>query len=273
MDNTSIILGATSGVFAVTGLIFKLVSLNTNKKLEFVRNATPLNEDQIKDTNNTIKPIFLSTILQSDNPVILKYSNAEWIYVKNYIYNQHRTKRISKQDYKFASKTVTTVDTSEFDDLEHRKTKIYQALINKVCGIDICNLLPIIVNEYGTEIKVQKPKENREDKTFLEKVYDSIPQNVSVTETSCTIDMKPEYVGDVHKRHGILKDNSQYLIIGNFNGKEILTDDNLIIKRNKNINDVVTSLEFKKAVNNTAGNVSLVASAGFLVGCIIKSKL
>jgi len=76
--------------------------------------------------------------------------------------------------------------------------------------------------------------------------------------------MKPTFVGKLYKRSGLVNDNSLYLIIGNYNGKEFILNDNLIIERNKTIQNVIDSIENTSKITNYVSNGALLTSAFLL---------
>lgn len=268
----NIISSIASGLFGLTGIILKYVTRETDQQIKFVESA--INIEEAPKNNYSVRPCYVSTVLDTKEPITLKFSETKWLNVVNKVYHLHSTKTYSKKDFIIVNINFTTFGASNSTRLEHRKTECHTVELEEVHGIKLDNLLPVLVDKLGEEEVLLKHKdESNYNPGFFEKLYNNIPQNVNVSDTSFTIDMKPTYVGDIHKRRGIKCDNSQYLVIGNFNGREFISDDKLIFRKNKNVNEVCDELENKKSTLNFLSNGSFVICGIILTRLFINSRL
>lgn len=268
MDNKNGI-AIASGLLGAVGVICKLVKCDTDEKIKFINTTTQLKNATPSDS--TIRPVYLNTILKTDEPVILKLQDIKWFHVTDKIYNVHAIQHFTKQDLTIFNGKFTFLDTCKEKTYEHKKTVTQSAPLNKTNGIDISNLLPTITQKYAATTVKFKPKDlSCEDPGFFDNLFGT---TITSTPNSTTISTKPKFVGTEYRRTGLPVDNSQYLIIGNFNGTQFIKDDNLMIERNKNIETVVDKLKTSSSIFGFAANSSFILSGLCLAGYIIQSRL
>lgn len=278
MNNNNHLNEWLSVTFLIIGGIFKLISLEKKKQVKFIQSATNLNEVS-KPKHQTIIPSILFTNLNPVLPITLKHDDkTSWICVNENVYFVHNCRQYKKQDHQMFNQQISTYEANEYKELQYittnsHNTQIKLLNINNKC-IDLNNLLPIISHKFEKSVETFQPRpQKQEEQGILNKLLSEIPRNISNTENSLTIDMKPTFVGKLYKRSGLINDNSLYLIIGNYNGKEFIIDDNLTVERNKTVQNVTDSMENTLKITNYISNGALLTSAFFVARFMLKSRL
>jgi hypothetical protein len=258
-----------SGIFALVGGIFKLFTYSKDGEIKYIESTKKL--DAATPNDCTIRPVHLSTILETENPVTLKLENINWIHVINKKYNVRATRHLTKQDVSVLNNKLSLLDTYSSKEYEHVKTETHSAPIKEVNGININNLIPRIANQYSTSTAVfQHCDTSKEEFGIFENLFGT---SITSTPDSVTISSKPKLIGTEFRRTGILDNKQQYLIVGDFNGREFVINDNLTIERNTNIDTLINDKRSTRNALNFLSNSSFLIGGVLFAAYIIPSRL
>ena len=232
----------------LSALFFGFYGINTYfnyktniTKKQFLNNATQLAET-IQQDESMCSVKYTNMTLSTNSPIELdgkqflsKENRKENVYLHTNISNRH------------VSYYNSTEITSRY--IEYTKLTDNQSYLT--------NLLPTLHKLYSQYVySIQNQHSNNQPNQYESSYVKN--GSVSITNNTFLVNTK-EKIGNNTHIYGLPMDYTNYLIIGDYADNQFIENDNLIIEKNKVINDII---------NDTENNINYYYKLGIILGVL-----